>query len=141
MLRNPVITLTSDNGSVPPPHRRSTELSIESDGRARMEARRGYDLTDADQRHAIEFQLTADQQRRLSLQCDISGVFSTTWQEVERPNIGGSSMLLSIRDGQRSVRIPGQLIEPQRYALDQLVAMIRALVPESALQTLAQWRG
>lgn len=133
------IVVSSNNGSLPPPHRRSTQISIDPDGNARFEKRLGYDLQDTKQRFEYAFQVSADQRSALSALISELRVFETPWREVERPTVGGSSVVVSCSDGKRELRIPSQLLSEQRAARDRLVAAVQSLVPEDAHLSLARW--
>ncbi len=133
------IVVSSNNGSLPPPHRRSTEIRIDADGGARFEKRLGYDLQDAKQRFEHTFLLSAEQRSALSALINELRIFETPWREVERPTVGGSSVVVSCSDGKRELRIPSQLLPEQRVVRDQLVAAVQSLVPEDAHRFLAEW--
>lgn len=133
------ISLSSNNGSVPPPFHRATEIEILAGGHGRFEKRFGYDLTDTSQRFEQRFELSAGDYATLVALVSELRVFATDWREVERPNVGGSSVYLDISDGERRARIPSQLIAEQRAARDRLVAAIQQLVPGSVRQSLDAW--
>lgn len=135
------LSLSSDNGSLPPPHRRSSEIRIEADGSAEYASLLGYDRSDPQRQLRSSFALDAAQRAQLIDLCARLAVFSTDWQEDERPHVGGSGVALMLSDGSRTVRIPRQPIESQRPARDGLVAAIHALVPESLRREHAQWRS
>ncbi len=133
------IVVSGNNGSLPPPHRRSTEIRINADGKAQFEKRLGYDLQDSKQRFEYAFQISADQRSALAALISELRVFETPWREVERPTVGGSSVVVSCSDGKRELRIPSQLLPEQRAARDRLVAAVQSLVPEDAHRFLAEW--
>lgn len=135
------LSLSRDNGSLPPPHRRSSEIRIEPDGSAAYESLLGYDRSDSRNRLLSNFVLDAAQRAQLIDLCARLAVFSTEWREVERPNVGGPSVVLMLSDGNRTARIPSQPIESQRAARDELVTSIQALVPETLRRKHAEWRS
>ncbi len=133
------ISISSNNGSLPPPHHRATEIQIDGDGHGHYTRRLGYDLADARQRFERDFQISADQQISLSKLIDELNVLETPWREIERPNVGGSSTTIRCGNGTHSVVIPSQLIADQREARDRLVTATQALIPKSVLADLAEW--
>lgn len=135
------LSLSSDNGSLPPPHRRSSEIRIEADGSAEFESLLGYDRSDPQRQLRSSFVLDAGQRGRLIDLCARLAVFSTNWQEVERPNVGGPGVALILSNGSHTARIPRQPIEAQRAARDELVAGIHALVPELLRAQHTDWRS
>jgi len=114
------IVVSSNNGSLPPPHRRSTEIRIDADGSAQFEKRLGYDLQDTNQHFEHVFQISTEQRSALAALISELRVFETPWREVERPTVGGSSVFVICSDGKRDVRIPSQLLAEQHAARDRL---------------------
>ncbi len=135
------VSMSSDNGSLPPPHRRSSEIRIEADGQAEFESLLGYDRGDPQRRLRSSFVLDAAQRAQLIDLCARLAVFSTDWREVERPHVGGSGVSFVLSDGRQTARIPRQPIESQRRARDELVAAVQALVPEALRREHAEWRS
>jgi hypothetical protein len=133
------ISVSSNNGSVPPPHHRATDIDIDANGHGRYSKRLGYDRNDSHRIFQHDFRISAAQQHTLAALIRDLRIFETEWREVERPNVGGSSVSIRCSHGSTSVVIPSQLIPEQRQARDQLVQATQALVPEDVIKAMTEW--
>lgn len=133
------ISVSSNNGSVPPPYHRATEIEVDAQGKGHYRKRLGYDRADASRRFEQEFQISAQQQAMLGALMQELKVFDTRWRELDRPTVGGSSITIRCTHGSNSVVIPNQLIPEQRIARDRLAQAAQALVPEATIAAMKLW--
>lgn len=133
------VSISSNNGSVPPPYHRATEIEVDAQGNGHYTRRLGYDRKDASQKFERDFQISAEQQTRLGALIEELEVFQTRWQELERPAVGGSSTTIRCTHGSDSVVIPSQLIPEQRAARERLAQAVQALVPEEVIKAMTDW--
>ncbi|OPZ13116.1 MAG: hypothetical protein BWZ07_00808 [Alphaproteobacteria bacterium ADurb.BinA280] len=120
------IRYNSNNGTLPPPHRRDTRIRIDADGSTLIEHSRGYDAstTVRHQTHVAAEQLSA-----FAAWLTEAGVWSTDWREQEPRAIGGASQFLEMTFGERQLALPIQPVESQRALRDEIVRRVLALIP------------
>jgi hypothetical protein len=135
------IAFAANNGSLPPPYRRSTEISVDADGRGVYTRRLGYDRTDPTQAHTREFQLSPEIRDAFANWVSESGVLDRKWRETPRPTVGGSQATLTLECAGRCARIPAQPIAAQRALAVEAIARVRALVPESIESERKAWEA
>jgi hypothetical protein len=133
------VSISSNNGSVPPPYHRATEIEVDAQGRGHYTRRLGYDRNDASQKFERDFQISAEQQAHLGALIEELNVFHSRWQELERPTVGGSSTTIRCTHGNDSIVIPSQLIPEQREARERLAQAVQALVPEEVIKAMTDW--
>ena len=138
-LQPVTVSFDADNGSVPPPYRRSTSIEIAADGSGRMMRLLGYDQQDPAQRFEFAFVLTAEQQQAFARRLDELGLWTTRWRERERVPVGGPHVHLSFRRGDEKVVLPAYPVARQEAAVDALRSAVRALVPEAANAARQAW--
>ena len=116
------ISYSSDNGSVPPPHRRSLSAALDADGALRVERTRGYG--DADREIEVS---TAAPDVVAALVEDLRrlGLFTTAWSEPDRRVVGGSARRVEVRVGDDHAVIPSAVVAEQREARDAIVACVQ----------------
>ena len=132
---------SSNNGSVPPPYRRSTEVVIDAKGRGRVSRLLGYDRTDAAQRYAIEFTTSAAVMHAVAAAMDSLGVFTTRWRERPEAPVGGSTTAVKISRGEITVRLPIHAIEAQCAAVAAIIAALRELIPAETQAFVTTWEA
>lgn len=135
------VALHADNGSLPPPHRRSTEVHIDATGQARYTYLVGYDREDPQRRYEETFLVPPVAHAELDALLDREAVFDTTWQETPRRPVGGPMTLLSFARDDRQVRIPPFPIEPQQEAARSLAAAVLTLLPAEILERRRRWEA
>lgn len=128
-----------DNGSVPPPYRRSTDVSIDADGSGMLTRLCGYDHSDASQRFEFPFVLSTEQRQQFAQRLQQLGLWETRWRERERVPVGGPRVYLSFHRGAQKVTLPAFPIARQQEAVDALRAEVLALVPEAAIAARQAW--
>lgn len=133
------VQYVGDNGSLPPPYRRSTEIRIDADGRGTLLRRHGYDLQDASQQFEISFVVDADRRVALAQRLDELRVWDVRWKEMQRAPVGGPLVHLRLARGDREIVVPEFPIASQRELADTLRADVLALVPESAIAARNRW--
>lgn len=130
-----------DNGSVPPPYRRETTIQIDRDGQGRYTRLHGYDRQQPGQHFEAEFVLDSATRREFVAQVRRLGVFDRPWREQSRPPVGGSSVSLSLRVAEQSLRLPAHPLPEQRVWVDPLRTLVQALVPADVLAARAAWEA
>lgn len=128
-----------DNGSLPPPYRRSTSISIDAQGRGSLIRRHGYDLTDPAQAFAADFVLSIDQRQAFARRVDELGAWKVRWKEQSRPPVGGPLVHLRLTSGERVIEVPAFPVASQQALAAELRAAVTALVPESVGAARQQW--
>lgn len=128
-----------DNGSLPPPYRRSTEIRIDSQGNGTLTRLRGYDRQDPAQRFQQAFVVPPARQREFAQRLQQLGLWTTRWRERERVPVGGPLVHLSFRRADQSVTLPAFPVASQQDAVDALRAEVLALVPEDATAARQAW--
>jgi hypothetical protein len=128
------ISLHSDNGSVPPPHRRSTSIEIDAAGHGVYESLSGYDREAPGMCYRAEFTLGAEARAAFAAEIERIGVFDRAWREREKVPVGGPLRSASLSRGEQRVRIPPFPVEKDAQAAREVLAAIHALVPEEVLE-------
>lgn len=124
---NPLsIVYASNNGSLPPPHRRDTRIRIARDGSTLIEHSRGYDASTTVRRKA---RIDPAQLSALSAWLSESGVWSLPWREQEPRAVGGATHYLELTLGERQLALPIQPVESQRALRDEILRRVLALIP------------
>lgn len=119
----------SHNGSVPPPYRQSSSLTIHADGSAEWVWVRGYDEQAPGARKATAFTLSRDQLDTLMRDLDALQACTTRWQAQDPPPIGGGSETLSIQRNGDRCRIPAYPIADQQARAAQIFRRVSAVQP------------
>lgn len=128
-----------NNGSLPPPYRRSTSISVDAQGRGSLIRRHGYDLTDPAQAFAADFVLSIDQRQAFARRVDELGAWKVRWKEQSRPPVGGPLVHLRLTSGERVIEVPAFPVASQQALAAELRAAVTALVPESVGAARQQW--
>ena len=128
-----------DNGSLPPPYRRSTSISIDAEGRGKLIRRHGYDLTDPAKAFESDFVLSVDQREAFARRLDELGAWKVRWKEQPRPPVGGSMVHLRLTSGERVIEVPAFPQASQQALAEQLRDAVTSLVPESVGAARQAW--
>lgn len=128
------VSLRLDNGSVPPPYRRSTSIVIDTAGRGVYESLAGYDREAPGQLYRAEFILDADRQNAFAAEVKRLRVFERSWHELDKIPVGGPLRSATLTRGEQQVRIPPFPIEADVESAREVLAAIQALVPEDILE-------
>ncbi len=128
-----------DNGSLPPPYRRSTEIVVDAAGHGTLTRVRGYDRNDPAQRFEQLFTVSPEQREDFARRLDELGLWTTRWRERQRVPVGGPLVQVSFRRGERSVSLPAFPLASQQEAVDALRAEVLAMVPEAAAAARQAW--
>lgn len=130
-----------DNGSVPPPYRRSTSITIDAEGHGRLLRLHGYDHSDAAQRFEFAFVLAAERRAAFARRLQELKLWETRWREppAERMPIGGPLVHLRFRRGEEQVAVPPVPVAKQRELAQELRAEVLALLPAEAIAAREAW--
>ena len=129
----------SDNGSVPPPYRWSTEIRLNVDGSGTVTRLHGYDHSDPSQRFKIAFVVSPEQRQQFAQRLQQLGLWDTGWRERDGVPVGGPRVFLAFSRGDQKVTLPAFPITRQQEAVDALRAEVLALVPETATAARQAW--
>ncbi len=129
----------SDNGSLPPPYRRSTEIVVDVDGKGTLTRLHGYDGNDPARRFEHSFAVTPEQRQAFVRRVEELGLWTTVWRERDRVPVGGPLVHVRFQRGAQSVSLPAFPLESQRDAVEALRAEVLALVPEAATIARQAW--
>lgn len=130
-----------NNGSLPPPYRRSTEIVIDADGQGVLRRRHGYDLTDRAQLFEQAFSLTPTAMESFGLRMAELGAMDHAWREQSRPPVGGSVILVRLTQGDQVVEVPAFPIASQQELAGSVRAAVMALVPDSVSDARERWES
>jgi len=133
------IEYLSNNGSVPPPYHRATEIRIDADGQGTLLRRHGYDRQDASSRIEIAFAVDVKQLRDFASRLQDLGVYTRRWKEQARPPVGGSVVHVTLNLNGRDTVIPAFPINSQRELAENVRQQVFALLPEAAITARTQW--
>jgi len=129
IVRPVAIRLTSNNGSLPPPHRRSTTLVVRADGRATLEKLRGY-KREPKALTAVNFEVDSAAHQQLSQQIAKLGLLSRDIPSTDRHPVGGRTTQLRFSGTDGEVHFPSFPADPADVELrDELASAVRALIP------------
>lgn len=128
-----------DNGSLPPPYRRSTDISVDAEGNGKLTRLHGYDLQDSAQRFEHAFVVPPEQRRQFAVRLQQLGLWETRWGERQRVPVGGPLVHVSFRRGAQKVTLPAFPVASQQEAVEALRAEVLALVPEAATAARQAW--
>lgn len=124
------IRYSRDNGSLPPPHRRSTLLEVRADGSATLEKLRGY-KREPGALNSIDFEVDPVVHRQLSERIAELGLLSREILAAERHPVGGGTVQLCFSGTGGEVRFPRFPADPADVELrDGLASAVKALIPE-----------
>jgi hypothetical protein len=87
------LTLTTDNGSLPPPYRKSERITLDASGVIHRRRTRGYVDSDVTETTAT---LAREAMDALADDLDALGLFETAWTAPERPSVGGGGTTLCV---------------------------------------------
>lgn len=135
------LEFSADNGTVPPPYRRETELSIDDAGHACYLRLHGYDRSDSSQCFRAEFDLDSSTRRAFLTNLKQLAVFAVAWREPARPPVGGSQVYLKLEHAGQILRLPAHPVAEQRELVDQLRELVMGLVPQSVLDARRDWEA
>lgn len=121
------IRYQSNNGSVPPPYRQSSTLTIHADGTAEWVWVRGYDEQAEGARRAVAFSLSRADLDTLVRDLDALQACTTRWQEQDPPPVGGASESLSIQRNGDRCRVPAFPVAAQYERAQQIFRRISAV--------------
>jgi len=133
------IEFEADNGTVPPPFRRSLRIDIDAEGRGRVTRQIGYNVGDAANRIEIDFAPASEALSALARLIDRLNVFEHNWARAEDTPTGGPLTYLSIQRGATRVRIPPYPLDALRAAADSLRSAVRELLPADAIARYRAW--
>lgn len=136
-VKSPLLAVrySRNNGSVPPPYRRATTLSIAADGAAELTALSGYDRDDPAAQRRVLFDVDPTAHAALTQLTIELGVFARTMPACERPPVGGGTTAIMLMLGAQQVSLPTFPADDQDRALrDRVAEQIRALVPADLWQ-------
>ncbi|AVP97466.1 hypothetical protein C7S18_09770 [Ahniella affigens] len=122
------ISVFWNNGSLPPPHRRSGSLVLEANGQGTQSLVQGYHV-DAASTTKQDFVVAAAKLAALSEQLRKLKAFSTRWQALEPHPVGGSMRWLRIETASGVIEIPPFPIAKQRERAAEIIAAVKAVVP------------
>jgi hypothetical protein len=128
-----------DNGSLPPPHRRSTEIVVDAAGHGMLTRVHGYDRNDPAQRFERSFTVSPRQREIFARRLDELGLWTTRWRERERVPVGGPLVHVGFRRGEQSVSLPAFPLASQQDAVEALRAEVLALVPAAVSAARQAW--
>ena len=120
------IVYASNNGSLPPPHRRDTRIRIARDGSTLIEHSRGYDASTTVRREA---RIAPEKLATLSAWLNEAGVWSLPWREQEPRAVGGATQFLELTSGEQQLALPIQPVELQRALRDDILRRVLDLIP------------
>lgn len=124
---NAVLTLSANNGSMPPRYHRWARLTLDARGEGTLEARRGYG--DDGDGTVAPIRLGLEAAAALFSDLEALGLFSTDWAEPEGPpRVGGPLTWLRVEGGGLEVAVPPHVAAGQRDAKDAAVARVEAAV-------------
>ena len=117
-----------NNGTLPPPHRRSGSVIIHSDGHGERHSVRGYD-TSAENTVVVPFQLTQEQVDHLSRELVRLNAFDTQWKELDQHPVGGRMRWVTIEHAGGRVSVPPFPIARQAELANKIHEAITAAAP------------
>ena len=120
------IVYASNNGSLPPPHRRDTRIRIARDGSTLIEHSSGYDASTTVRREA---RINPEKLAALSAWLNEAGVWSLPWREQEPRAVGGATQFLELTSGEQQRALPIQPVESQRALRDDILRRVLDLIP------------
>lgn len=133
LAQEPLATLFTHNGTLPPPYHRSLRVLVTADGMVTLRACKGYDdsdcavLSGAAPQGAVAAILAA---------AEAAGLPGQPLAEDPMPPVGGGSTSGSVVVGGQTVALPAFPVEADRARTEAVLAAIRAAVPAD-LQTRA----
>lgn len=122
------ITAHWNNGTLPPPHRRSGTLELQADGAFTRTLRRGYG-DEAANAEVTEGRIDAAALSALTTQLEALGLRTIRWQEAERHPVGGSMRWIVVSGPEGNVTVPAFPVDSQREAARQVFDAVMAAVP------------
>lgn len=131
----------ADNGSLPPPYRRSTEIEIDAAGRGRLLRVHGYDRNDPAQRFECMFTVEAARMQDFARRSEELGAWRTRWRERARVPVGGPLVHLRLLRGEQRVALPVFPVAAQREAVEALRGEVLAMLPAEATAARDAWEA
>lgn len=123
-----------NNGTLPPPHRRSGSLELLANGEGRQVLVKGYQADDANSVAQV-FTVDASSLKALTEQLVALKAFSTRWQELSPHPVGGSMRWLQIETTTGTIEVPPFPVGKQRERAEQIFAAVKAIVPKATVET------
>ncbi len=117
-----------NNGTLPPPYRRSGSVTIHSDGRGERASVRGY-VADAENTVTASFQLTPEQLKHLSSELVRLKAFETRWKELDQHPVGGRMRWVTIQQENGGVSVPPFPVAAQAERAGQIHDLIMSAAP------------
>jgi len=133
------IRYLSNNGSLPPPHRRSTQITITAAGEGCYSRLQGYDQDDPAQRFATNFTLDEAALQGFARRVRQLGVMDLRWREQSRPPVGGPVVLVRLSQSGRTVDVPAFPDTSQQDLAAALRSAVLELLPETVLLARRDW--
>jgi len=116
------LRLTWNNGSLPPPYRKSGVVTLKADGSGTNERFKSYDREVVS---SHEFHLTPPEAEALALALEDLGLWRIGWAKPEKPVVGGSTSTVSAMWGERATKIPFIVCAEQAEAKREIIRTIR----------------
>ena len=112
----------TDNGSLPPPHRRSVRATLGADGRLVVTRKRGYNGDGDSKERFLSPEVIAAVMRDLRA----LGLFSREWAEPARTTVGGGLHRLRVTVGDEHAEIPSFVRSEQADAKRAILECVRS---------------
>ena len=135
------IDFESDNGTVPPPYRRSLHIHVDACGNGVVGRQLGYDLTAPGNRFDTAFTVARDRWVGFAKLVDELAVFAEDWTRAVDTPTGGPLTHLTLRRGDTQVVIPPYPRKPQQELAESVRGAVRELVPEAAVDAYRAWEA
>ena len=120
------VSVSTNNGSVPPKHRRGVRITIDASGRLEHTTSRGYSQEEATSVVSI---IGEEGVTRLFEDLDALGMFSAEWGASGRKRVGGPSTWLTYTADGVTTLVPVHLGPEQARLRREIVDRIRRLLP------------
>lgn len=122
------ITAHWNNGTLPPPHRRSGVLDVQADGTFTRTERRGYG-DDAANAEVSEGMIDTAALSALTNRLEALGLWTIRWQEAERHPVGGSMRWVIVSEPDGRVAVPAFPVDAQVEAARNIVDAVLGAAP------------
>lgn len=132
------LSYSRDNGSVPPPYRRETEIQVDRAGAGIYLRRCGYEREGVVWRAGFHL----DERQRAAFLSALAALPLTgvDWSP-EQPTVGGPTTLIEIQANGLALRTPARLRPEQHELVDALRALIQDLVPSELREQARSWEA
>jgi len=121
----PWITISAhwNNGSLPPPHRRSGSLVLHNNGNHERTELRGY-AKDGGSTTTTRGRISFPELVALTNALDAAGIHEIPWQEAKEHPVGGSMRWLSVTTEGGNIDIPAFPIDSQKAKADEMFDLV-----------------